>query len=200
MKKIGLAGTFAVAAALTMTGCATPAASTGSASTGSNQAPSNPKASAPELPAPVSSDSGPANPGDPCTGLDVAIKLGPAAGQRHATLVFTNTGDVDCSISGYSAVTLVGPDVNPYGPRYELPRQKGQTVKIMMKAGDTVTAKLTFLTVSGSDGWTPKMVEVTAPGAAKPTSVAWPDDSVSVLRQDAATHPGTYIGPISPVV
>ena len=53
---------------------------------------------------------------------------------------------------------------------------------------------LTFLPVLG--GWVPDTIVLTPPDTTTRLEVPWIPGGVGVARQDAATHPGTYIGPL----
>ena len=46
----------------------------------------------------------------------------------------------------------------------------------------------------GDSGWVPNSIVVTLPDMEKPLVTPWISGGTSVLRQDAATNPGTYIG------
>jgi hypothetical protein len=63
-------------------------------------------------------------------------------------------------------------------------------------AGTTASATITVLTPSeGGASWTPAKLETIPPGQTEALTADWPAD-LPVLRQDAATHPGTYVNGI----
>jgi len=136
---------------------------------------------------------------------DLAMKLGirsqGPSGQFHVNLVFTNTPyEKPCRISGFPDVELIGP-VNPaFGSIYVLPDQAGHSQSTVLRSGQSAHAVLTWLPSSTrSDRWVPAYIRVVVPTSSGPSfAIALPWRFGAVLRQDAATHPGTYIGPLRP--
>ena len=123
-------------------------------------------------------------------------------GQFHADLIFENKKiwNTSCRLSGFPDVELIGPVAPVYGSLYELPDQSGRSESVTLRPGSSAHALLTWLPSSSVRGsWTPGYVRVTVPtgsGTSDPMALPWRFGSV--LRQDAATHPGSYIGPIRP--
>jgi hypothetical protein len=60
--------------------------------------------------------------------------------------------------------------------------------------GTTASATITVLTPSGggSESWTPTKPETIPPRQTTALTAAWPPN-LPVLRQDAATHPGSWV-------
>lgn len=144
-----------------------------------------------------------------CLASVLKVRLGaksPAAdavGQYQVPLVITNTGDQPCTLRGWPAVELRGPN-DPNGPTYQLPDAQASPRRVELAVGGSAEALITYLKYEpgdmgslGSTNWTPTTVAVTPPGEVGRLIVPWtPGDPV--LRQDEASHPGTYVGPVLP--
>lgn len=119
--------------------------------------------------------------------------------QTQLTLILTNVAGQSCTLQGYPDVDLLGPDDPEFGTTYHLPQQAGDPQPLTLAPGDTASAILTFLPGPPS-GWVPTTILVTVPRASPKNHLQtpWIPAGTSVLRQDAATHPGTYIGPLQP--
>ena len=118
------------------------------------------------------------------------------ATQIHFDLVFTNVSAQPCELIGYPGVDLVGPDDPMWGPDYQLPQQAGEPQPIVLAPGAAAVSRLTFL--ADPHGWVPDTILVTLPDAPGRIETSWIAGGVPVARQDAASHPGTYIGPLEP--
>ncbi|MEA5359142.1 DUF4232 domain-containing protein [Amycolatopsis sp., V23-08] len=137
-----------------------------------------------------------------CTTADLAVSLGKpvektdAKGQFDVPLTYRNTSDHTCGLYGVPGVDLVGPDDATFGPVYHLPRENNGVKYNEVPAGTTASATITVLTPSeGGASWTPTSLKTIPPGQTQALTAAWPAD-LPVLRQDAATHPGTYVNGI----
>ncbi|MEU6558853.1 DUF4232 domain-containing protein [Nocardia nova] len=117
-------------------------------------------------------------------------------GQNKLRIVLTNTSAQSCLVQGYPGVDLTGPDDPAFGPTYSLPRQETGFAPVEVAPGAAVASELTYLS-GGPQGWTPTTIVVTPPDTTTQLQVPWPQAG-SVSRQDAATHPGTFIGPLRP--
>jgi hypothetical protein len=130
--------------------------------------------------------------------LELGRRSGTSPGQFHLDLVFVNRGDARCRLAGWPEVELIGPADPTFGSIYTLPRQSGHREAVTLPAGGSAHATLTWLPPSDHlPRWVPGYVRVvvpTASGPSAPMAVAWRRGPV--LRQDQATYPGTYIGPI----
>jgi hypothetical protein len=118
-------------------------------------------------------------------------------GQLHVDLTFVNQGPTSCRLSGFPDVELIGPVYPDYGSIYVLSRQAGGVQTVTLPPGGRAHAELTWLPSSGNGSWVPGYVRVVVPtgaGASFPLALPWRYGPV--LRQDAATHPGTYVGPV----
>ncbi|WP_329062374.1 DUF4232 domain-containing protein [Amycolatopsis sp. NBC_01480] len=142
-----------------------------------------------------------------CTTADLSASLGSptqhqdAAGQFDVPLKYTNTSSHSCALHGVPGVDLVGPD-DPNGTTYHLPRIDNGVPMNVVEPGQSATATVTVLTQTpgsvgslGSTGWTPTRLVTIPPGQTQPLTVAWPS-SLTVMRQDSATHPGSFVNGI----
>ncbi|MEC3981883.1 DUF4232 domain-containing protein [Amycolatopsis sp. H20-H5] len=119
-------------------------------------------------------------------------------GQVEVPLVYTNTSAATCDLHGVPGVDLKGP-ADPNGPVYSLTRVDNGDKTDPVAPGKTATAHLIVLKYTGgSEGslgskkWVPTTLITIPPGQTTPLSTPWPQ-GLSVLRQDSATHPGTYV-------
>lgn len=117
-------------------------------------------------------------------------------GQSRLEVVLTNTSAQSCAVQGFPGVDLVGPADPTFGPTYQLPRQAADPAPLTVEPGAAVSSLLTYLS-GGPDGWVPATIVVTPPDTTTQLQAPW-QAGVSVQRQDGATHPGTFIGPLQP--
>lgn len=130
-------------------------------------------------------------------GTRTVASPGPSTGQTAIPLVYTNTSKTSCQLHGVPGLDLHGP-ADPNGPVYQLRREdKGGGVTLAPGAG--ASARIVVLSYEpgsvgsgGSTRWTPTELVTIPPGETTPLTVAWPA-GLSVLRQDEATHPGSWI-------
>lgn len=135
----------------------------------------------------------------PC---DLTLKFGGRSegptGQFHLKLVIVNHDVAACRVLGYPDAELIGPVYPTFGSIYVLPRQTGRTETVTLRVGESAHAVLTWLPPSDPrDRWVPGYVRIVVSTMRGPSfAMALPWRFGPVLRQDAATHPGTYVGPI----
>ncbi|MBO1338038.1 DUF4232 domain-containing protein [Streptomyces sp. VRA16 Mangrove soil] len=121
------------------------------------------------------------------------------ADQTQAQLLFTNVGKRTCTVQGHPGVDLV----NAKGETWNVAWQKQTAEKVTLKPGVATMAQLTFLPISPSSTapdqqpFLPVTVKVTPPDTTATASLAWPWQDIAVLRQDSATHPGTFISTVN---
>lgn len=137
-----------------------------------------------------------------CAPDSLSLSTGPYgapgdSSQIHFEVILTNVSEQSCELQGYPGVDLVGPDDPMWGPVYSLPRQSGDLQPLTLAPGAAASSRLTFLPTP--DGWIPISIVVTPPDATTQLEVPWIPGGVAVLRQDGASHPGTYIGPLRPL-
>ncbi|MCS7483097.1 DUF4232 domain-containing protein [Umezawaea endophytica] len=108
-------------------------------------------------------------------------------------LTMTNSSREACLLRGYPGARLQGQD----SQAWDLVRA-GDEVKdvkdVPLEPDGTTTAYLTYLPEKGDNRWDVVTLVVTPPNTDDSQTFKWPGGSV--LRQDASTHPGTYIGPV----
>ncbi|EMD28221.1 DUF4232 domain-containing protein [Amycolatopsis azurea] len=142
-----------------------------------------------------------------CGTGDLAVSLGEpkqleeATGQYDVPLTFKNISSKTCGLHGVPGVDLAGPD-DPNGPVYHLPRVDNGVRVNEVPPGSTATATVTVLSSTegsvgsgGSTSWTPSKLVTIPPGETEALSVDWPS-GLPVLRQDAATRPGSWVNGI----
>jgi hypothetical protein len=119
-------------------------------------------------------------------------------GQSQLPVVLTNVSQQSCTLQGYPGVDLVGPEDPMWGSVYSLPRQNGDPQPLILQPGASATSILTFGEPPGPDRWVPTSIVVTPPDAVSQLQVPWIPGDIAVQRQDGATHPATFIGPLQP--
>lgn len=143
-----------------------------------------------------------------CTAAELGVRLGDRGpdtdpGQKTVPLVYTNISSQPCVISGVPGVDLLGPK-DPNGTTYSVPRPNADAAqkRYTLGPGQKATATLTYLIYTpgstgslGSTTWTPTQVVTTPPGDTHQLVTPW-TSADTVLRQDSATHPGTFVGPL----
>ena len=129
--------------------------------------------------------------------------------QFHVDLVVTDV-DQNCKavLFGVPDVELIGPpndgDTAYPGAIYWVSEAGSTGSRVPLGRGGKAHFTLTWLPWNGGApvngrSWVPGYVRVvinSAGGPSEPAALPWPYGSV--LRQDAATHSGTYAGPIVP--
>jgi hypothetical protein len=108
----------------------------------------------------------------------------------------TNSGSSACTMDGFPGVDLVGVANGQQNYSWPLVRQVVSYSEVTLQPGGTAHFDLMYLPVAaGSSGniTVTKMV-ITPPNAYTQAQVTW---NQPVLLQDAATHPGTFISPVT---
>ncbi|WP_019929870.1 DUF4232 domain-containing protein [Nocardia sp. BMG111209] len=161
-----------------------------------------------------------AAPGNRCQSTDLRITLADqhdaGGGQIRQKIDLTYTGTRSCIVAGFPGVDLLGAttelDIAPDGSvtvraadpnhQWSLSRQTADYAPVTLAPQATAHFVLTYL--PGDPGADPKTMArglsvhdilVTAPDDTEHAKIAW---NVTVLLQDEATHPGTYVGPVLP--
>ncbi|PKV89431.1 DUF4232 domain-containing protein [Streptomyces sp. TLI_146] len=188
-----------VAAGLTLGGCGgdhSEAAATSSAPSASASG-SVVDGSGSPSPSPTPSGPGAAASGGRCRTADLGFAIVPTSRAKNPnlqyalTVTLTNKGAKSCVMTGYPGVDLVGPLT------WSLARQTAvQPHRVTVRPGATTTFNIFYLPyVQGSgDEFKPTRIVVTPPGETHSHTLPWPVGSI--LLQDAATHPGTYVSPV----
>jgi hypothetical protein len=116
--------------------------------------------------------------------------------QRTVGLVFTNTSGASCTMRGYPGVNLV----QTTSDQWELVRQQDPVQTVTLAPAASAHATLTFYQWSASVPnvkFVPASLFVTPPDETTHATIGWLP-GIIVVRQDGATHPLTYIGPVAP--
>ncbi|KQX51000.1 hypothetical protein ASE09_13455 [Streptomyces sp. Root66D1] len=133
-----------------------------------------------------------------CTTAGLGFAVAPGSGaqavgeQGGVVIALTNKSGATCVLNGYPGVDLVG-DLT-----WSLTRQTSQKPRqVTLAPGAATSFTITYLSYdpeSNSTEFKPKKIVITPPGETHSTTLTW--DYSSVLLQDAATRPGTYVGPV----
>ncbi|WP_340377431.1 DUF4232 domain-containing protein [Streptomyces sp. SS7] len=130
-------------------------------------------------------------------GDDAKPEMGQTEKQTQAFIWFTNKSDRTCTLSGFAGVDMVG--AQKTDGTWSLARSSKAPVKLVLEQGDTVDFSITLLPVAASTPKAQKFVPakflVTPPNETAHFTLTWPFGG-QILKQDAATHPGTYVNPI----
>ncbi|MFE4862191.1 DUF4232 domain-containing protein [Streptomyces sp. NPDC056670] len=136
--------------------------------------------------------------GSHCQTSQLAFAIAPGSGaqskgsQGAVTITLTNRGAKSCVMKGYPGVDLVGG-----ATKWSLTRQTSETPSaVTVRPGATTTFNISYLPFDKGDGqeFQPKSIVITPPNETHSHTLAW--EYSSVLLQDGAPHPGTYVSPV----
>ncbi|UFR06941.1 DUF4232 domain-containing protein [Streptomyces sp. Go40/10] len=131
------------------------------------------------------------------TGDDAKPDMGRAGTQTQAFIWFTNKSNRACTLSGFAGVDMVG--AQRTDGTWSLARSSKRPAKITLGRGKTTDFSINLLPVARSTPQKKKFVPatflVTPPNETKHFTLKWPFGG-QILKQDGATHPGTYLNPI----
>jgi hypothetical protein len=124
--------------------------------------------------------------------------------QQHVNVVLVDDDTTlrqQCRILGFPDVELIGSPERTSGAIYYLPRTDQASTAVTLRPGQSAHVVVTWLPWGpGNSGrWTPGYLRIvlrTSRGESVPIALPWRFGTV--LRQDGATHPGTYVGPVMP--
>ena len=174
------------------TSATTPAATASSAATPSSiaQVSSQPAA-------PPSSQPAPAAGSATCQATNLGYALGAVTGtsaQRTQVVELTNKGSSACTLDGFPGVDLTGIANGQQDYTWSLVRQSASYSTVTLQPGGTAHFSLIYLpgTSASTDITVTKLV-MTPPNDYTQAELTW---NQSVVLQDGATHPGTYITPV----
>ncbi|GAA0649970.1 hypothetical protein GCM10010174_86880 [Kutzneria viridogrisea] len=131
-----------------------------------------------------------------CTNLKVTQStpdlINGSTTQWKLPIMLTNHSGVPCTVQGFPGVRLQGAD----GTTWDLVRTNATGTPVLLGPGEHATADLTYSTIGdgGGPAWHVSSMAVTPPNSTNTQTLPWAD-SVDLVKQHAATHPGTYIGP-----
>lgn len=117
---------------------------------------------------------------------------GSGSGQKQAVVALTNKSGHTCTMYGFPGVDLVNS-----GRQWSLRRTDATPQRVTLANGEAAHFTLTYLVAEQGDStaFTPTTVVITAPN--QRTSYDLPWHGGPVVLQDGATHPGTYVGPVT---
>ncbi|MDX3067484.1 DUF4232 domain-containing protein [Streptomyces sp. ND04-05B] len=131
------------------------------------------------------------------TGGDAAPEMGQSEKQTQAYIWFTNQSERTCTLSGFAGVDMVGAQTTD--GTWSLVRSSRTPSKLTLEPGGTVDFSITLLPVAAStpkaEKFVPAKFVVTPPNETKSFTLKWPFGG-QILKQDGATHPGTFLDPI----
>ncbi|MEU2773277.1 DUF4232 domain-containing protein [Streptomyces sp. NPDC007162] len=117
---------------------------------------------------------------------------GSGSGQKQAVVALTNKSGHTCTMYGFPGVDLVNS-----GRQWSLRRTDAAPQRVTLASGAAAHFTLTYLVAEQGDStaFTPTTVVITAPN--QRTSYDLPWHGGALVLQDGATHPGTYVGPVT---
>ncbi|QHC27521.1 DUF4232 domain-containing protein [Streptomyces sp. HF10] len=131
------------------------------------------------------------------TGGDAKPDMGQTKKQTQAFIWFTNKSNHACTLTGFAGVDMVG--AQKTDGTWSLVRSAKKPPKMTLQQGSTVDFSITLLPVAKSTAQKEKFVPakflVTPPDETTHFTLDWPFGG-QILKQDGATHPGTYINPV----
>ncbi|MEV5772132.1 DUF4232 domain-containing protein [Streptomyces antimycoticus] len=115
-------------------------------------------------------------------------------GQQTARVVLKNTGTADCTMVGLPGLQLQ----TAHGDTWDLPRSHAKPKPVRLSEGERVGFDITLLASTHDDDrkFEPNQVVITPPNERRNLVLDWPYGG-ALLDQSGATHPGTYLGPVS---
>ena len=187
------------AAGLAVVGCSpsssTPASSTVTASPAGSAAATGSAPRAVQSASPASSQAAQAA-GRTCQAAQLSYTLGALTGtsQRTQVVDLTNKGSSACTLQGFPGVDLHGAANGQQDFTWSLVRQSASYSAVTLQPGQTGHFSLIYLPgTSASTDLTVVKLVITPPNAYTQGQLTWRQ---SVVLQDGATHPGTYITPV----
>jgi Protein of unknown function (DUF4232) len=135
-----------------------------------------------------------------CTVSVLKVALGTKTGtgdeQTTQAVVLTNKGSSSCTMDGFPGVNLVGTASGQKNYSWPLTRSSAKYSTVTLKSGDSAHFDLVYLPFAAGDGTELAVTKIvlTPPNTTSQANLTW---SQPVLLQDAATHPGTWITPVT---
>ncbi|MFF4284280.1 DUF4232 domain-containing protein [Streptomyces sp. NPDC001739] len=131
------------------------------------------------------------------TGEDARPEMEQTEKQTQAYIWFTNQSKRTCTLSGFAGVDMIG--AQETDGTWSLARSSKKPEKMILEQGDTVDFSITLLPVGRStpqkEKFVPAKFLVTPPNETEHFTLKWPFGG-QILKQDGATHPGTYLNPV----
>ncbi|MER7921418.1 MULTISPECIES: DUF4232 domain-containing protein [unclassified Streptomyces] len=131
------------------------------------------------------------------TGGDAKPDMGQTDKQTQAYIWFTNKSNHTCTLTGFAGVDMTG--AQKTDGTWSLVRSAKKPPKMTLQHGATADFSITLLPVAKSTPQKEKFVPanflVTPPNETTHFTLKWPFGG-QILKQDGATHPGTYLNPV----
>ena len=107
-----------------------------------------------------------------------------------------NATSTPCTMDGFAGVDLVGTAGGKSNYSWSLERDNEKYSKITLKVGESAYFGITYLpwATGGGTKFNVAKIVMTPPNTTTSFTLPW---AASVLLQDEATHPGTYLTPIA---
>ena len=117
-----------------------------------------------------------------------------SSAQRTQVVKLTNKGSSACTLDGFPGVDLTGNANGQQDFTWSLARQSASYSTVTLQPGGTAHFGLVYLpgTSASTDITVTKLV-MTPPNDFTQAELTW---NQSVVLQDGATHPGTYVTPV----
>lgn len=136
--------------------------------------------------------------GGTCQATQLGYALGTAGGtsaQRTQVVDLTNKGSASCTLTGFPGVDLHGTANGQRDFTWSLARQSASYSTVTLQPGQAGHFTVIYLpgTPASTDMSVDKLV-ITPPNDYTQAELTW---SHSVVLQDGATHPGTFITPVA---
>src|SRR5262249_50745909 len=112
------------------------------------------------------------------------------------TVAFANKSQRTCTVQGFPGV-----DLKDATHTWSLVRSSAATPTVTLAPGDVTSFRITFLPFeqgSGNQEFTPTSAVITPPNETTSVTLKW--EAGSIVLQDGATHPGTFVNPVVPNV
>ncbi|HWO60420.1 MAG TPA: DUF4232 domain-containing protein [Umezawaea sp.] len=116
--------------------------------------------------------------------------------QLSVPILLANDSPTRCTIQGFPGVQFQKDN----GESWDLVRGDDPIKPVSLAPGESTSATLVFLSAGNQEGtshWAPDSILVTPPNTTDTQRLTW--DFGAILRQDAATHPGTYVRAVDAV-
>lgn len=190
-----------VATGFIVTGCGpssgSSAGSPSSAASSAAPASSAPQSAARPASSPSSQQGQAAGGGATCQANALSYALGAVSGtptQRTQVVDLTNKGTAACTLQGFPGVDLHGSANGKQGYTWSLERQSARYAPVTLQPGQTAHFSIIYLPDHSPSGdMTVNKLVITPPNDYTQAELTW---NQSVLLQDGATRPGTYVTPV----
>jgi hypothetical protein len=131
-----------------------------------------------------------------CQPTSLRFALGAHSGTSQVTqaIDMTNAGSSPCTMDGFAGVNLVGGARGQTGYQWPLDRSTTSYSPVTLQPGGTAHFDLVYLPAEAGDTVIDvTKIVITPPNDYSSADLPW---SESILLQDGATHPGTWIMPV----